>query len=161
MQLRAIAGCVLRSEFSWRLICSSLSLPESGPRSVTGGPGQCGTASALPFAPEQNTLTPYAKSRSSGKRSPGSFSDPPHLGAVRGKKVITTNPDTSQPCPDDKVNRRFKAASSIWLGQTSCGFQTSPMCRPGRAAFTWPLAMVTRTSGVSMARSSTFSQGGS
>ena len=28
---------------------------------------------------------------------------------VRGKKVITTNPDTSQPSPDDKVNRQFKA----------------------------------------------------
>lgn len=26
---------------------------------------------------------------------------------VRGKKVITTNPDTAQPCPDDKVNRAF------------------------------------------------------
>ena len=63
-------------------------------------------------------------------------------GVVRGKKVITTNPDRSQPCPDDKVNRLFRAASSIWVGQTSCGFQTSPMCRPGRAALTWPLAMV-------------------
>lgn len=30
-------------------------------------------------------------------------------GVVRGKKVITTQPDTSQPCPDDKVNRLFKA----------------------------------------------------
>ena len=30
-------------------------------------------------------------------------------GVVRGKKVITTNPDTSLPCPDDKVNRLFKA----------------------------------------------------
>ena len=30
-------------------------------------------------------------------------------GVVRGKKVITTNPDTSLPCPDDKVNRMFKA----------------------------------------------------
>ena len=28
---------------------------------------------------------------------------------VRGKKAITTQPDTSQPCPDDKVNRLFMA----------------------------------------------------
>ena len=28
-------------------------------------------------------------------------------GVVRGKKVITTKPDTSLPCPDDKVNRLF------------------------------------------------------
>ncbi len=28
-------------------------------------------------------------------------------GVVRGKKVITTNSDTAQPCPDDKVNRAF------------------------------------------------------
>ena len=31
-------------------------------------------------------------------------------GVVRGKKIITTNPDTSQPCPDDKVNRQFTAS---------------------------------------------------
>jgi transposase InsO family protein len=30
-------------------------------------------------------------------------------GVVRGEKVVTTNPDTSQPCPDDKVNRTFAA----------------------------------------------------
>lgn len=30
-------------------------------------------------------------------------------GVVRGKKVITTNPDTAQPCPADKVNRAFVA----------------------------------------------------
>jgi putative transposase len=36
---------------------------------------------------------------------------------VRGKKVITTNPDTSQPCPDDKVNRLFKAdrPNKLWV----------------------------------------------
>ena len=47
-------------------------------------------------------------------------------GVVRGKKIITTNPDASQPCPplgrfavqiacratDDKVNRRSKADRS-------------------------------------------------
>lgn len=38
-------------------------------------------------------------------------------GVVRGKKVITTNPDTSQTCPDDKVNRVFKAdaPNQLWV----------------------------------------------
>lgn len=38
-------------------------------------------------------------------------------GVVRGKKVITTNPDASQPCPDDKVNRQFKAQrpNQLWV----------------------------------------------
>ncbi len=30
-------------------------------------------------------------------------------GVVRGQKPITTNPDTSRPCPDDKANRDFTA----------------------------------------------------
>lgn len=30
-------------------------------------------------------------------------------GVVRGKKVITTDPDAAQPCPDDKVNRKVGA----------------------------------------------------
>ena len=38
-------------------------------------------------------------------------------GVVRGKKVITTNPDTSLPCPDDKVNRLFMAErpNKLWV----------------------------------------------
>jgi putative transposase len=38
-------------------------------------------------------------------------------GVVRGKKVITTNPDTSLPCPDDKVNRLFLAdrPNKLWV----------------------------------------------
>lgn len=38
-------------------------------------------------------------------------------GVMRGKKVITTNPDTSLPCPDDKVNRLFKAdrPNKLWV----------------------------------------------
>lgn len=38
-------------------------------------------------------------------------------GVVRGKKVITTNPDTAQPCPDDKVNRAFVAQmpNQLWV----------------------------------------------
>ena len=38
-------------------------------------------------------------------------------GVVRGKKVITTNPNAAQPCPDDKVNRKFKAErpNQLWV----------------------------------------------
>ena len=38
-------------------------------------------------------------------------------GVVRGKKVVTTNPDTAQPCPDDKVNRAFVAnmPNQLWV----------------------------------------------
>lgn len=38
-------------------------------------------------------------------------------GVLRGKKVITTNPDTSQPCPEDKVNRLFMAdrPNKLWV----------------------------------------------
>jgi len=38
-------------------------------------------------------------------------------GVVRGQKPITTNPDASQPCPDDKVNRDFTAQmpNQLWV----------------------------------------------
>ena len=38
-------------------------------------------------------------------------------GVVRGKKVVTTNPDASQPCPDEKVNRAFVAQmpNQLWV----------------------------------------------
>lgn len=38
-------------------------------------------------------------------------------GVKRGKKVITTKPDTAQPCPDDKVNRKFEAQfpNQLWI----------------------------------------------
>ena len=38
-------------------------------------------------------------------------------GVVRGKKIVTTNPDTSQPCPEDKVNRLFMAdrPNKLWV----------------------------------------------
>lgn len=32
-------------------------------------------------------------------------------GVIRGRKVITTRPDTARPCPDDRVNRQFRADS--------------------------------------------------
>ena len=36
---------------------------------------------------------------------------------VRGKKIVTTNPDTARPCPDDKVNRAFHAdrPNQLWV----------------------------------------------
>ena len=42
-------------------------------------------------------------------------------GVVRGKKVVTTNPDTAQPCPDDKVNRAFVAdmPNQLWVSDFS------------------------------------------
>ncbi|UWQ82727.1 IS3 family transposase [Leisingera caerulea] len=38
-------------------------------------------------------------------------------GVVRGKKTVTTNPDTARPCPDDKVNRAFHAdrPNRLWV----------------------------------------------
>lgn len=38
-------------------------------------------------------------------------------GAVRSKKVITTNPDATRPCPDDKVNRAPVAdmPNQLWV----------------------------------------------
>ena len=38
-------------------------------------------------------------------------------GVVRGGKVITTDPDATQPCPDDKVNREFVAPmpNRLWV----------------------------------------------
>jgi len=38
-------------------------------------------------------------------------------GVVRGQRPITTTPDASQPCPDDKVNRDFTASmpNQLWV----------------------------------------------
>jgi transposase InsO family protein len=60
-------------------------------------------------------------------------------GAVRGKVVKTTVPDTSAPCPRDKVNRQFRAPApsllwvsdftyvSTWQGFFSFGAVLGPM----------------------------------
>ena len=42
-------------------------------------------------------------------------------GVVQGKRVVTTNPDTSLPCPDDKVNRIFKAdrPNKLWVSDVT------------------------------------------
>ncbi len=51
-------------------------------------------------------------------------------GVVRGGKVITTNPETAQPCPDDKVNRKFTATApnQLW-GEVA---SPPPVQGPGR-----------------------------
>ena len=38
-------------------------------------------------------------------------------GVVRGKKVVTANPDAAQLCADDKVNRAFVAdmPEQLWV----------------------------------------------
>ena len=38
-------------------------------------------------------------------------------GAVRGKRVRTTRSDAQQPCPQDRVNRQFKAdrPNQLWV----------------------------------------------
>ncbi|WP_414896764.1 IS3 family transposase [Rhodovulum sp. YEN HP10] len=43
-------------------------------------------------------------------------------GVIRGKKVITTNPDTTRPCPDGKVNREFRAErpNQLWVSDFTC-----------------------------------------
>ena len=43
-------------------------------------------------------------------------------GVVRGKKVVTTNPDAARPCPDDKVNRAFVAdmPNQPWVSDFTC-----------------------------------------
>lgn len=38
-------------------------------------------------------------------------------GVVRGRRIVTTNPDTALPCPDDRVNRQFVATApnQLWI----------------------------------------------
>ena len=62
-------------------------------------------------------------------------------GVVRGKRVITTNPDTSLPCPDDKVNRLFKAdrPNKLW---------GEPLFAMGSRTMAWDLTYVPTWSGV-------------
>jgi transposase InsO family protein len=38
-------------------------------------------------------------------------------GVVRGRKIVTTNPDAARPCPEDKVNRAFQAdrPNRLWV----------------------------------------------
>jgi transposase InsO family protein len=49
-------------------------------------------------------------------------------GVVRGRRIVTTNPDATRPCPDDRVNRLFKAErpNQLWVSDftyvpTWCG----------------------------------------
>ena len=59
-------------------------------------------------------------------------------GVVRGRKVITTNPDTSLPCPDDKVNRLFKAGrpNKLW-GEPLCAIGSRTMASDFTYVPTW------------------------
>ena len=59
-------------------------------------------------------------------------------GVVRGKKIITTNPDASQPCPDDKVNRQFKACrpNQLW-GEPLCAIGSRTMASDFTQGSTW------------------------
>ena len=56
-------------------------------------------------------------------------------GAVRGKRVRTTTPDTSAPRPLDRVNRQFKAKrpNQLWVSDFTYGTpsQRSPPVRGG------------------------------
>ena len=69
-------------------------------------------------------------------------------GAVRGKVVKTTVPDTSAPCPRDKVNRVFRAPAPNLLWDEPLSRHWSerqwrmilPMCPRGRASSMWPLS---------------------
>ena len=49
-------------------------------------------------------------------------------GVVRGKKVITTNSDALQPCPDDKVNRQFTASAPNQLCHSVIGVRLHLWC---------------------------------
>ena len=67
-------------------------------------------------------------------------------GVLRDKKIVTTTPDTSQPCPDDKVNRLFMADRpnklwvsdftyvQTWSGTVSFGAVLEPVAH-------WPLTL--------------------
>jgi putative transposase len=59
-------------------------------------------------------------------------------GSIRGKKVITTQPDTSQPCPDDKVNRLFMAdrSNKLW-GEPLCAIGSRTMASDFTYVPTW------------------------
>lgn len=68
-------------------------------------------------------------------------------GAVRGKVAKTTIPDTSAPCPRDKVNRVFRAPAPnlLWVSDFTYVSTTARQCiakqcheRGGRALSMWP-----------------------
>jgi len=43
-------------------------------------------------------------------------------GVVRGRTVVTANPDTARPCPDHKVNRVFVTdmPNRLWVSDFTC-----------------------------------------
>ena len=64
-------------------------------------------------------------------------------GVTRGRKK-TTIPDPAQPCPDDKVNRKFAADAP-----TNSGCRILPMCRPGWGWSMWPSSSMSSRAGSS------------
>ena len=54
-------------------------------------------------------------------------------GVVRGKKIVATNPDSSQRRPDDKANRLFDAdrPNQLWISDFSIcpNLLRSSLCR--------------------------------
>ena len=72
-------------------------------------------------------------------------------GAVRGKAMKTTIPDTSAPCPRDKVNRTFRAPAPnlLWVSDFTYVSTTARQCiaeqcheRGGRALSMWPSSSI-------------------
>ena len=72
-------------------------------------------------------------------------------GAVRGKVAKTTIPDTSAPCPRDKVNRVFRAPAPnlLWVSDFTYVSTTARQCiakqcheRGGRALSMWPSSSI-------------------
>jgi transposase InsO family protein len=60
-------------------------------------------------------------------------------GVVRGKTVITTNPATAQPCPDDKVNRAFVAdmPNQLWVSDFTMSQAGKGWSRSGPCSDQW------------------------
>ena len=78
-------------------------------------------------------------------------------GVVRGRPVITTNPDAAQPCPDDKVNRAFVAQMPNRLRVSDFSLMSPAgraWCRSGRSSNRWRTGPHLSSSTSSPARSS-------
>ena len=60
-------------------------------------------------------------------------------GVVRGKKIVTTNPDTARPCPDGKVNRVARAdrPNRLW-GEPLSAIGPRAMASDCTCVPTWP-----------------------
>ena len=106
--------------------------PEAGVRGY--GPAQS-RQPALRAVPLETVRRPAVPARCTVERLMRSLGI---SGMVRGKKIITTQPDTSQQCPDDKVNRLLKAdrPNKLW-GEPLCTIGSSPMASDFTYVPTW------------------------